>query len=139
MSGVSEVLIWLALLGGTAAAAAALYGHYYVLPGWLTGPEICRLEDGGCGVLFRSPRSALLGVPNATLGLALYALLVTGLLVHAPSWVLLTMTLPAVAMSAFLGRSLIVNGHQCRICWTGHISNGVLFAVLLYRTMGPGH
>ena len=27
------VVIWLALAGGTAAAAAALYGHYYVLPG----------------------------------------------------------------------------------------------------------
>ena len=79
----SDVLIWIALAGGTAAAAAALYGHYYVLPGWLTGPEICRLEDGGCAVLFRSPRSALLGVPNATLGLALYALLATGLIIHA--------------------------------------------------------
>ena len=85
MSGMSDVLIWIALAGGTAAAAAALYGHYYVLPGWLTGPEICRLEDGGCAVLFRSPRSALLGVPNATLGLALYALLATGLIIHAPA------------------------------------------------------
>jgi len=131
----SDVLIWLALLGGTAAAAAALYGHYYVLPGWLTGPEICRLEHGGCGVLFRSPRSALLGVPNATLGLALYALLATGLVIHAPPLVLLTMTLPAVAMSAFLGRSLIVNGHQCRVCWIGHTSNAVLFVVLLYKTL----
>ena len=33
VSGVSDVVIWLALAGGTAAAAAALYGHYYVLPG----------------------------------------------------------------------------------------------------------
>ncbi len=135
MSGVSDVLIWLALGGGTAAAAAALYGHYYVLPGWLTGPEICRLEDGGCAVLFRSPRAALLGVPNATLGLALYALLATGLVIQAPAWQLLAMTLPAVAMSAFLGRSLIVNGHQCRVCWTGHISNAVLFLTLLFNTL----
>jgi len=131
----SDVLIWLALLGGTAAAAAAWYGHYYVLPGWLTGPDICRLEDGGCSVLFRSPRAALLGVPNASLGLALYALLAAGLLLHVPSWLLLTMTLPAIAMSAFLGRSLIVNGHQCRICWTGHVSNAALFVLLLFRTL----
>jgi uncharacterized membrane protein len=133
----SDVVIWLALAGGTAAAAAALYGHYYVLPAWMTGPEICRLEDGGCAVLFRSPRAALLGVPNATLGLALYALLAAGVLMHVPAWLLLAMTLPAVAMSAFLGRSLIVNGHQCRICWTGHISNAVLFATFLVRTLGP--
>ncbi len=124
-------VIWLALAGGTVAAAAALYGHYRTLPGWLTGPEICRLEDGGCAVLFRSPRSALLGVPNALLGLMLYALLAAGLLLRIPAWMLLGMTLPAVAMSLFLGRSLIVNGHQCRICWAGHVSNFVLFAGLL--------
>ena len=88
-------------------------------------------------MLFRSPRAALLGVPNATLGLALYALLAAGILFHVPPWQLLTMTLPAVAMSAFLGRSLIVNGHQCRICWLGHISNAVLFVLLLFRTLAP--
>jgi len=131
---VSGVLIWMALLGGTAAATAALYGHYRVLPAWLTGPEICLLEDGGCAVLFRSPRSALLGVPNAALGLLLYALLAAGLLLHWPVWMLVAMTVPAVAMSAFLGRSLIVNGHECRICWTGHISNAALLVLLLVRT-----
>lgn len=124
----------MALLGGTAAATAALYGHYRVLPAWLTGPEICLLEDGGCAVLFRSPRSALLGVPNAALGLLLYALLAAGLLLHWPVWMLAAMTVPAVAMSAFLGRSLIVNGHECRICWTGHFSNAALLVLLLVRT-----
>ena len=119
-----------------AAAAAALYGHYRVLPGWLTGPEICRLEDGGCSVLFRSPRSALLGVPNAALGLLLYALLAVGLLLEWPAWLLAMMTVPAVAMSAFLGWSLIVNGHECRICWTGHVSNAILLVLFLMRSVG---
>jgi uncharacterized membrane protein len=135
VSSLSDILIWLALAGGTAAAAAALYGHYRVLPAWLTGPEICRLEDGGCSVLFRNPRSRLLGIPNATLGLLLYALLALGLLLHVPAWLLLLMTVPAVAMSAFLGRSLIVNGYQCRICWTGHFSNAVLFLMFLVEAL----
>ena len=129
----STVVTWLALAGGTAAAAAALYGYYRVLPAFLTGPEICRLEDGGCAVLFRSPRAALLGVPNASLGLLLYALLTVGIVMEWPAWLLLAMTTPAVAMSAFLGRSLIVNGHECRICWTGHFSNAALFLVFLIR------
>lgn len=133
VSNVSAVVVWLALAGGAAAAAAALYGHYRVLPGWLTGPEICRLEDGGCGVLFRSPRAALLGVPNAALGLLLYALLAAGVLLGAPPWLLLVMTAPAVAMSAFLGWSLIANGHECRICWTGHVSNAILFLLFLFN------
>ena len=133
-----RLFIWLALVAGFAAASAALYGHYRVLPGWLTGPEICRLEDGGCSVLFRSPRSRLLGVPNASLGVALYILLAAGLILGWPPLLLTLMTVPAVAMSAFLGRSLIVNGHQCRICWLGHFANGVLFLLLSLRVWQAG-
>jgi uncharacterized membrane protein len=128
-------LTWIALLGGLCAATAAFYGHYRELPSWLTGPEICRLEGGGCAVLFRSPRSALLGVPNAGLGLGLYAALAFGLVAGWPPTLLWTMTLPAVAMSAFLGYSLIANRHQCRICWTGHASNALLFLLLGARAL----
>jgi hypothetical protein len=48
---------------------------------------------------------------------------------------LVVMTVPAVAMSAFLGYSLIVNHHQCRICWTGHAANVTLMAVLLVKSV----
>src|SRR3954463_9576266 len=105
----SLYLTWIALILGAAAATAALYGHYRVLPAFLTGPEVCLMEDGGCAVLFRSPRSRLLGVPNALLGVLLYALLAAGLILRWPAALLFIMTLPAVAMSLFLGRSLIVN------------------------------
>jgi uncharacterized membrane protein len=132
----STLFIWLALLGGAVAATAAFYGHYRELPVWMTGPEICLIEGGGCAVLFRSPRSALLGVPNAGLGLALYALLAAGLVAHWPAALLWLMTLPAIGMSAFLGYSLIANGHQCRICWTGHFSNAALFLLLGARAVG---
>lgn len=130
----TEALIWIALIVGAAAAIAALYGHYRVLPGWLTGPEVCRMEHGGCAVLFRSPRSALLGVPNALLGVLLYVLLAAGLVLDLPPSWLLAMTLPAVAMSAFLGWSLIRNRLQCRVCWTGHMANAVLALILTLRT-----
>lgn len=123
-------MTWLALIGGASASAAALYGHYRTLPALLTGPEICRLEHGGCAALFRNPRSRLLGVPNAALGLALYGLLAIGLVLQWPVGLLFAMTVPAVAMSAFLGWSLVRNRFQCRICWMGHISNAVLFVTL---------
>ena len=129
-----NIVIWTALAAGTAAALAALYGHYRVLPGWLTGPEVCQLDEGGCAVLFRSPRSALLGVPNALLGVVLYVLIAAGMLLRWPPGLLFLMTLPAVAMSAFLGWSLITRGLQCRICWTGHLANLVL-AVSLGSTL----
>lgn len=125
-----SVLIWIALFLGAAASAAALWGYYGMLPGWMTGPEICRLEDGGCAVLFRTPRAALLGIPNASLGIVLYTALAAGLLLGAPPLLLFVMTIPAVAMSAFLAYSLISRRLECRICWTGHAAN-VLLAVLL--------
>lgn len=128
-------LTWIALAGGTAAAVAALYGHYAVLPAWLTGPEVCLMEDGGCAVLFRSPRSRLLGVPNALLGVVLYVLLAAGLALGWPAWLLFLMTLPAVGMSAFLGYSLLTRKLQCRICWTGHLANGLLALTLLMRAL----
>jgi uncharacterized membrane protein len=129
-------IIWLALILGACAASAALYGYYLVLPAWLTGPEICQLEAGGCQVLFRTPRARLLGVPNASLGILLYVILAAGLILDAPPLLLFALTWPAVAMSAFLGYGLIVNRRQCRICWAGHIANGVLFAGLGVRAMG---
>ena len=128
-------IIWTALAVGAAAAAAALYGHYLVLPGWLTGPQICRLEHGGCAVLFRSPRARLLGVPNALLGILLYVLLGLGLWLDWPPFVLFVLTVPAVAMSVFLGYSLIVNKRECRICWAGHTANAVLFVLLGIRAL----
>jgi uncharacterized membrane protein len=127
------VVTWVALCAGAVAAAAALYGHYLVLPAWLTGPEVCLMEHGGCAVLFRSPRSALLGVSNALLGLLLYAILACGLLFGWPPLPLFAMTLPAVAMSAYLGWSLITRGLQCRICWTGHVANALLALTLAAR------
>ncbi len=132
---VSDLVIWCALTAGAAAALAALYGHYYVLPAWLTGPEVCLMKDGGCAVLFRSPRSRLLGVPNALLGVALYVLLAAGMVLYLPAALLLVMTVPALAMSIFLGRSLLVNHLQCRICWTGHVANAVLATTLAMRAI----
>lgn len=129
-------LIVVALLLGACAAAAALWGYYRELPGWMTGPEICRLEAGGCAILFRTPRAALLGVPNASLGLLLYALLAAGLLLNWPASYLFAMTLPAVAMSAFLGWSLWSRHLQCRICWTGHFANFTLGVLLFLRMIG---
>ena len=46
---------------------------------------------------------------------------------------LVAMTVPAVAMSAVLGYSLIANRRRCRICWTGHIANALLLVLLALR------
>src|SRR5690606_17211214 len=97
-----SALTWIALLAGASASAAALWGYYRELPGGLTGPEISQMEGGGCAILCRPPRAALLGGPNASLGMLLCLALAVGLLAAWPPVLPFAMTLPAVAMSAFL-------------------------------------
>ena len=89
------------------------------------------LPDGGWRLRDPVPH-ALLGVPNASLGMLLYVALAAGLLLDMPAWLLFVMTLPAVGMSAFLGWSLYSRRLQCRICWAGHAANLTL-ALLLAR------
>jgi uncharacterized membrane protein len=86
-------------------------------------------------VLFRTSRAALLGVPNASLGIVLYLVLGVGMIAGWPGWLLALMTVPAVAMSAFLGWSLYSRGLQCRICWAGHAANVTLALSLTVRAL----
>lgn len=130
-----DVVLVIALTVGAAAAAAALYGRYRVLPSLFTGPEICRLEAGGCQVLFRTRRAAVLGIPNAALALMLYALIAVGLWQSWSVVVLLGGATAALAVSVYLGHHLLANGLECRICWTGHVANLVIWLALLAKVL----
>ena len=136
MAAVMSFLLMVAVPLGWAAALVALYGRYRRLPGWLTGPEICRLEDGGCGVLFRTPEAALLGPPNSLLGALYYPTLAVGLRLHWPPALLLAAATFAFALTVWLGRFLLVKKLECRVCWTGHIVNTSIWLILLGRTLG---
>lgn len=123
--------VWIALGMGTAASAAALYGRYRTLPAWLTGPAICRLEANGCAVLFRTPLAAILGVPNSLLGALFYPLTALGLVLGWPLPLLLAAATAALAMSGYLAFRLLRDRLECRVCWTGHAANLLLWAGLL--------
>lgn len=127
------MLLWSAMSLGLASALVAAWGRYRDLPAWLTGPETCRLEGGGCQALFRTPRAALLGVPNALLAAAFYPLLAWGLLAGWDRRLLLGGASLALAMSVFLAWSLLSRKLQCRICWAGHWANLAVWGILLWR------
>ena len=118
---------------GFASAAIALYGRYRALPSFLTGPNICRLEAGGCQVLFRTPNAALLGVPNSALGILYYPLLGVGLFLNCPKWMLFGVGTFAFLMTLWLAWVLIRDKLECRVCWTGHVCNTIIWLVLLSR------
>ncbi len=136
-SGLFDAVTASAIGVGSLAAAAALYGRHRILPSFLTGPRVCRLEAGGCQVLFRTPKAALLGVPNATLALVLYAGLVVGTWLRWPTAALLVGASLALAMSVYLAHYLVSRDLECRICWVGHAANLVLWLSLLAR-VGTG-
>lgn len=132
----AKALIGGAAVAGFAAASAALYGRYRTLPQFLTGPNICRLDHGGCAVLFRTPQAALLGVPNALLGVLYYPALLAGLAVSVSPRLLLAVSLLPLALSAVLARILIRDRLECRICWVGHAANLAVSAGLAILSFG---
>jgi uncharacterized membrane protein len=125
-------ILWLAICTGMAAALTAFYGHYKTLPEFLTGPMICE-TDLRCSTLFKKKEASLLGIPNAFLGVLLYSFLAIGLQAHFPIWLLLCAASCGLAMSIYLGFNLIRNKRQCRICWTGHISNSIIWLTLVTK------
>jgi uncharacterized membrane protein len=118
---------------GFGSASIALYGRYRTLPAFFTGPNICRLEANGCQALFRTKNAALLGVPNSTLGTLYYPLLGAGLLLHWPFPVLFGGASFAFLMTVALAWILIRDKLECRVCWTGHVCNTLIWLVLLGR------
>jgi uncharacterized membrane protein len=123
----------ISILAGFATSAAALSGRYRELPSFLTGPRICKLEAGGCAILFRTKTAALLGVPNSLLGLVYYAALPVALAFGAPAGPLAAISLAPVAMTVYLARYLIREKLECRICWVGHAANAATAACLWVR------
>ena len=104
-------LTWIALGLGTAAAAAALYGHYRVLPG--LAHRARGVPDGRWRVRRALSQSALAPARRAQRAARRRRstpLLAIGLLAGWPAWLLFVMMLPAVAMSIVLGYSLLSRG-----------------------------
>jgi uncharacterized membrane protein len=136
MNRIAMPLTWVAVAGGFAAAAAALYGRNHTLPAFLTGPVICQLRDNGCEALFRTPLAALLGVPNSALAMLFYLFVSMGLLLRWPTELLLGAATVALAMSVYLAYRLVRDRLECRICWTGHAANALLWMLLAARLPG---
>lgn len=118
---------------GFIGAVIALVGRYRALPAFLTGPNICRLKDNGCEVLFRSKNAALLGVPNSALAVLYYPFLALGIVLHWPFPLLLAAATAAFLMTLVLAHILLRDRLECRVCWTGHICNSLIWLVLLFQ------
>jgi len=126
-------IVTLAAVLGIAAAGLALFGRWFTLPAIFTGPTICRLEAGGCQVLFRTEEASLLGVPNSLLGILFYTFLMSAPALHVPVWLMLLGASTAFGMTVSLSHLLISRHLECRICWTGHAVNTLIWIALILK------
>ena len=131
-----NILLGAALIVGWLAAAVALWGRYRTLPAFLTGPNVCKLEAGGCQVLFRTKNAALLGPPNSLLGVFYYPMLGLGLFLHWPFFLLFAAATFAFGLTIWLAWILVRDKLECRVCWTGHACNTLIWLMLLARLCG---
>jgi uncharacterized membrane protein len=83
-----------------------------------------------------TPRAQAVGIPNSLFGLFYYgALLVIAPFLHSAVALSLALcaSVIAAAFSLYLAYSLLfITRMPCAYCWTGHVVNWSLFAVLLY-------
>jgi uncharacterized membrane protein len=84
----------------------------------------------------QTPRATVIGrVPNSTIGIAYYALLaIAAFFLDVPAVRVgaLAAAALAAAMSVYLAYSLLfVTRMPCAKCWTGHVVNWTLLALLL--------
>jgi uncharacterized membrane protein len=131
MSPLMSLVLETTIVVGFLGAGIALYGRYRILPAIFTGPNTCKLKDGGCQALFRTRNAALFGFPNSALALPYYLGLAAGLLLHWPLWMLLTAACAAFGMTLWLAWILVRDQLECRVCWTGHLCNTLIWLILL--------
>lgn len=131
----TNLILGIAMSLGFIGACVALVGRYRILPAFLTGPNICKLEAGGCQALFRTPTAALLGIPNSALAVLYYPVLAVGLIFHQPFFLLWGIASLALVMTLYLAWRLVKDNLECRICWTGHICNTVIWLILFIHLL----
>ena len=86
------------------------------------------------------PRARVGGIPNSVLGLLFYALMLPAawlLAVPAIYVAALVASILAAAFSAYLAFSLLfITRMPCPMCWTGHIVNWSVLALLIAARSG---
>ena len=111
---------------------------------WIRGDEVwlpsfCHLGEQTCASIVFTPRARVFGLPNSVLGQVFYA----GLIVGTPTGVLdiplvfglcLAASIVTVGLGVFLSYSLLfITRVPCKLCFTSHGINLVIFVLLLMR------
>lgn len=131
------LLVLLASAGTVISLYFTALAYRWVTPDSASIPAFCRMGEQTCATVIDSPRARMFGLPNSLLGLLYYAGLLTLLgsgRLGSPPWIWLALITSAgtVGLGAFLTYSLLfLTRIPCRLCFTSHAINLVLFILLL--------
>ena len=105
-------------------------------------PSFCRLGEQTCASIVFTPRARVFGLPNSLLGQIFYAALLIGTplgLLDQPGLfrLYLAASLVTVGLAVYLSYSLLfITRVPCKLCFTSHGINVVIFGLLLFRESG---
>ena len=133
------VLIGLSVVGFVISSYFTAVAYRWVHADEKRIPAFCRMGEQTCASIVFTPRARLLGPPNSLLGQIFYVGLLIGLtlgVLDDPtlSRAYLGASLVTVALGVFLSYSLLfVTRVPCKLCFTSHGINFVIFGLLLLR------
>lgn len=102
-------------------------------------PPFCRMGEQTCVSIVFTPRARVFGLPNSVLGQIFYVAILCGLPL---GWIdqpmlwrsYLAASLVTVVLGVYLSYSLLfITRVPCKLCFTSHAINGLIFALLLLR------
>lgn len=102
-------------------------------------PAFCRMEEQTCASIVFTPQARVFGLPNSVLGQIFYVAIIVGVplgLVAHPLWwrVYLLASLVTVGLGIYLSYDLLfVTRVPCKLCFTSHGINAIIFVLLLVR------
>ena len=135
------LIVSLALVGFLISSYFTAVSYRWIRPdvGWI--PSFCRMSERTCASIVFTPRARVLGAPNSLLAQCFYAALVAGILgdflFSKPAYYgFLLASLVTVLLGIFLTYSLLfITRVPCKLCFTSHAINLVIFVLLLNETL----
>ena len=133
------VIVFLSLIGFLISSYFTAVSYRWIRPDEKWIPTFCRLGERTCATIVFTPRACVFGLPNSVLGQVFYAALVIGALTGrfegGPLTLYLLASLVTVVLGAYLTYSLLfLTRVPCKLCFTSHFINLVIFIMLLTLT-----
>ena len=98
-------------------------------------PRICQLEEKTCLSVLDTPRAKIFGIPNSAFGIFAYLYLIIDQFFFPPYFGLILLFF-ALFRSLYLAYSLLfITKIPCRLCFTSHAINLVLFLIYLSEVL----